>query len=128
MVRGDARQSSAHYFELEELQGIVIVDVIQLENRHQSGKASPSAPVLSGMDLVELFDHQLRCEPARPLVEITEDYPRTTVAGMVQHPLAEQQRPLGATLPITRSQMHVEYMQQGAFQPQIGPQTSTCFA
>src|SRR3954454_10242759 len=111
MVRGDARQSSTHYFELEELQGIVMVDVIQLENRHQSGKASSSAAVLSGVDLVELFDHQLRCESPRPLVEIAQDHTRPRVGSMVQHPLAEQQRPLGATLPITRSQMNVEYVQ-----------------
>jgi hypothetical protein len=111
VIGGQQRCRSAVQPKARELEALVVVDVIQVEEREQPGISAPRAEVHAHVDAPKVGGEQ-RDEQRPPVVEVSEKHPGAgEVRARPDHGL-EEPGPLLAPLGRRRAEVHVEHVQQ----------------
>jgi len=73
MVRRDEREPRARELDADDLHPPRVVDVVEVQQREESGIGAPSLQVIAQVDAVQFFAEQRRRQPLHPFIEIAED-------------------------------------------------------
>jgi hypothetical protein len=88
------------------------VNMIEMQKRQHAGISFRPRQMSANIRASEMRAEQSRCQPARPLVEVSEHNSRARQPAVVQYRLINQLAPLMAALKESGSQMDVEDVQQ----------------
>src|SRR4029079_18446495 len=72
VIRGDERPPCSGQLDIRDLDSAVVVDVIQMENREDARIGTSPPQVMAQVDAVQPLAERARHQPARPLVEVSE--------------------------------------------------------
>src|SRR6476619_8596473 len=124
MIGGDQGKAGSVQLDRLQQQGLVIVDVIDVQKRENPWIGAIALEQDPQVGILELGGHYVRYLSARPLVEIAEHDPRPAKIGRAHQTGGDQLARLLSPLEEIGSQVNIEDVQHGAVDGDVGAQAS----
>ena len=126
MIRRDLREARADKLGFLDVQGPLEINVIQMQQREESGIAAPLPNVQRQVETFELVGQQTCSQSLDPFIEITYQYARTDQV-LVDLPGRQQTSDLMPPLEVAGSHVDVENMKSAPRRFQVGADTASAF-